>query len=138
MCSGVPSTAETCTPALFTQFSINVKQMQLEKVSLSQIWNLRFLFYHVGGLSHAFSSELRGIPATSSDAIIFKTIYYFLKFYSIFEISMKCYAFWKKKHQLHSLVNLEVIASKYCGYLNVRNVLKTYLNQHSSSFYLIL
>ena len=55
------------------------------------------MFWHVNVSSHVFPSEFREIPATSSNAIVFKTINHFATFYFIFEISIKFYAFKKKK-----------------------------------------
>ena len=150
MWSRVPNTAENCTVVLFTWCSINVRQMELEKISLSQIWNLRIVFYHVDGLSHVFPSKLREIAASSSNSIIFKTINYFPTFYCIFQIYIKYDAFWKKDH-LHSLTISKVFDSKELWLLeclkvrftehpstgNVFTGCKHWLHQHSSTFYLI-
>ena len=40
-CSRVPDTAESCTTALLSQFSINLEKIEAENISLSQIWNFR-------------------------------------------------------------------------------------------------
>ena len=93
MFSRLLSTAEICTAALFTKYSINVIQIELEKMSLSEILNLRTVFYHVDAPSHVFSSELRENPAISTNAIVFKTINHCRIFYWNFEISIKFYAF---------------------------------------------
>ena len=82
-----------CAAAILPKFSYNLRQIQLEKITFSQIWNLKTVFSHVDGISHVFSSELREFPATSSNAIIFKIINILSNFYCILEICIKFYAF---------------------------------------------
>ena len=68
--SWAPNTSETFTAALFSQFSINLGQSELEKISLSQIQTLRTVWEHFDCRSHVFPSSMREIPATLSNAII--------------------------------------------------------------------
>ena len=81
----------------YPNFLITSDKLSWKKIFLSQMWNLTTVLQHLDSLLHLFSSELREIPKTSSNAIIFRTIKIFPNPYYIFEIYSKFYAFWKKR-----------------------------------------
>ena len=61
-------------------------------------------------------------PITSSNAIIFKTIKILSKFYCIFKIYIKFWAFLEKLYH-HSFNMSDIIDSEKCGYLNALKLL---------------
>ena len=66
---------------------------------------------------HLFWSQYADLDATSSDAIIFKTKYFFWIFYCLSEIYMKWRTF-SKKGESSSVSISEIIDSKRGGYLS--------------------
>ena len=96
-CSRITNIAETYTAALLSKFLINLKENDLENMSLSHIKNVTTVWFHVDCGSHVFSSYMKEVPGTGSNAIISKTKNIFLKFYCMFAICTKFCAFWKQR-----------------------------------------
>ena len=82
-------------------------QNELENTCPNQIWNLSTVSKHFDRLSHAFSSEVREIPATSWNVNIFKTKNLFANIYCSFAIFIIFSLLWKKgsASYLNSLVS---------------------------------
>ena len=106
-----------------------VRQTELENISLSQIWNLRTLFWHFNGLSHVLSSELREIPATSSHGIISKTTKIFRHFHCVFGICIKSCIFWRKG----SPSDLNSFRSYWLRRMQLLDCLKDPISEHPSA-----
>ena len=120
--SRVLNTADTNMEALFLEHSIDTTHIDLEEISVSDIWNVRTVRYQVDCRSHVFSSlEKRNFSNGSTDIISRRKT--FSRIFIAFSESGQNFVHFEKKDQLYSSNITQISDSGKCCYLDAGKLL---------------